>query len=249
MNEDDLTRAKVEDKIRQCAERYAASATGFLDLHQQSAVRGPVKDAGDTECIYYGGYDDAERCILVCLPDYETLKGEDYLDVIRVQTAKGSKKPSHRDYLGSLLGLGIKREKIGDILVREDGADIIAVKEISDFVLRNYSKAGRTELKAEKLPISRLIVPEARTKTVTETVSSCRLDNVVACGFGMSRSKATEAIAGGRVFVNSMETTKPDRTAAEGDKIVLRGKGKIVLSQTGGRSKKGREYITVIRYI
>ncbi len=101
----------------------------------------------------YGGYDDAERCIAVCLPDYmhaepesEEQHLEELLSVIRVSTPKGGRKLTHRDYLGSVLSLGITRDVIGDILVREDGADIVVIAEIADFIDINYDKAGRTNL-------------------------------------------------------------------------------------------------------
>jgi RNA-binding protein YlmH len=96
--------------------------------------------------------------------------------------------------------------------------------------------------------IKELIVPERKTQIITDTVASLRLDSVVASAFNLSRGKASEAITRGIVFVNHMETTKPDQQLSEGDRITLRGKGKAVLSEIGGKSRKDRQYIKIERY-
>lgn len=156
MKEDNFLLGQIEDKIAQCENKYIVTHTGFLDSHQQSVVRiycrkscvpvfdqEPEKEAfPPTRSIFYGGYDDAERMILINLPDYAMLCDYDPLTVIRATKADGSRELTHRDYLGSLVGLGIKRELLGDILVREDGADIIALTDIADFILMNYTRRG-----------------------------------------------------------------------------------------------------------
>ncbi len=201
-----------------------------------------------TRSVFYGGYKDAERVILINMPDYTTLETENPLTVIRATKAEGSRELTHRDYLGSLVGLGIKRELLGDILVREDGADIIVMSDIADFIMMHYGKAGRTNLSLTQHHIKDLIVPPRKTQIITDTVASLRLDSVVASAFGLSRGKASEAITRGIVFVNHMEVTKPDYQVGEGDKITLRGKGKAVLSEIGGKSRKDRQYIKIERY-
>lgn len=182
------------------------------------------------------------------LPDYAELADNNPLTVIRAETAMGSRKLTHRDYLGSLVGIGIKRELVGDILVRENGADIIALTDIADFIMMNYCRAGKTDLSLTQFPAEELIVPEINRKIVTDTVASLRLDSVLASAFGLSRGKATEAINRGLVFVNHVEITKPDFQVAEKDKITLRGKGKAKLAEVGGKSRKDRQYITIERY-
>lgn len=185
---------------------------------------------------------------MINLPDYAFLENEKPLTVIRAVKSEGSRELTHRDYLGSLIGLGIKREMVGDILVREDGADIICMSDFADFVLMNYCKAGRTNLSLSQVDIKDLIVPERKTQIITDTVASLRLDSIVASAFNLSRGKASEAISRGIVFVNHMETTKPDQQLSEGDRITLRGKGKAVLSEIGGKSRKDRQYIKIERY-
>lgn len=277
MKEDNYLIGQVSDKISACENKYIVTSTGFLDSHQQSVVRQYCKKnfiktydgdvsfvgfdgfdgAGDldianlppTRSVFYGGYNDAERVILINLPDYAFVDTEKPLSVIRVSIAEGSKVLTHRDYLGSLLGIGIKRDLVGDILVRENGADIIVLDEISDFIVANYFKAGRVNLSVDKVDISELIIPKQNLQTITDTVASLRLDSVISSAFGLSRGKASEAITKGIVFVNHIETLKPDYQVKEGDKLTLRGRGKAVLASVGGKSRKDRQYITIEKYV
>ena len=260
MKEDNYLLGQIEDKIAACDNKYIMTNTGFLDSHQQSVARIfckknhiPVYDSEPetlppVRTLFYGGFDEAERVIMVNLPDYASLQRDNPLCLIRVEVPSGGRPLTHRDYLGSLLGLGLKREMVGDILVREGGADIIVLEEISDFILMNYIKAGRTNLSLSKLDISELIVPESEHSFITDTVASLRLDSVVASAFGLSRGRASEAISRGLVFLNHIETSKSDQQVVEGDMITLRGKGKVKLSQVGGKSRKDRQYITIERY-
>lgn len=173
---------------------------------------------------------------------------DDPLTVLRVTLKKGAPVLTHRDYLGSLMGLGIKRESTGDILVRKDGADIIVLKEMASFIMMNMDKAGRARLQFEEVPVSELIVPEFHRIEVTESVSSLRLDNVLSAAFGLSRGKAGEAVSAGIVFVNGVTVSKPEKQVTEGDKLVIRGRGKAVFKEIKGTSSKGRTIIVIEKY-
>lgn len=251
MNEDNLLIGQIEDKISQCDHKYMAACTGFLDSHQQSIARSIVRKPMPVgvKPVFYGGYDDADRVILACLPEYAEIGDDDPLTVIRASLEPGGRELTHRDYLGSLTGTGIKRDKIGDILVRPDGADIIVLAEIKDFLLYNYGKAGRTYLSLSEVPLSELIIPEQKKITRKDTVASLRADSIVASMFGLSRSKAAEAITRGIVFVNHMEVTKTDQILAEGDAVVLRGSGKAIITEASGVSRKGRIYVTFDKFV
>lgn len=256
--EDKLLLAQTEDKIRQCSDKYMITNSLFMDMRQRSLVEAMLRTRKGVRYGFYGGYDDAERVISVFLPDYIDSELVDYfsenpednpITLIRVSLKKGSPNLSHRDYLGSIMGLGLKREMTGDILVRESGADIIALREISEFIVSNMQKAGRAKLDIEELPVSELIAPKAKKQDITESVASLRLDNVISAAFGVARSKASEAIASGLVFVNGIEAAKSERQVKEGDKLVFRGKGKAVLKEAGRITRKGRIIITIERYL
>ena len=249
MREDKILLGRIEDKMAQCDSYYSATHTGFLSLHERSiASRMLLQSASITRC-FEGGYEEAERTVCVFLPDYANIADENPLCLIRATKKSGSNQLTHRDYLGSLVGLGIERSVIGDILVNENGADIICLEEISEFIMLHYMAAGRTELTLEKLPITDLEVTDTNFKEVTDTIASLRLDNVISSAFKMSRSKAVASISKGIVFVNNVEISKSDFKVNHGDKLVVRGLGKCKLAEVGGRSRKDRIYVTYNIYI
>lgn len=248
MKEDEQLLAGIKDKIAQCTGNDTVTCTAFLDPRQRLLAENLCRGYKGLKYYFNGGYEDAERRIAVFLPDYAEPGDDDLLALLRIAKT-GHRELSHRDYLGSLTGLGIKREVIGDILVREDGADIIILKDMSDFLLYHYEKAGRVNLQAEILPLDRIIIPEGRFEEKKDTVASLRLDNIVASAFSLSRVRATEAINSGIVFLNGLPCDKADRQVRQGDKLVLRGKGKVVLKEVGGTTKKDRIFIIVDKYI
>jgi RNA-binding protein YlmH len=253
MTKDELIISRIEDKIEQCRDGYYVTNTGLLDSHEQALAAAASRNAAGVRCLMYGGYNEAERRMLVCIPtdipmsDEEAQEG--LLAVLRVTKPAISRELSHRDYLGSVLGLGLDRSVTGDILVRPDGADIIIVPEIADFLLREFRQVGRTNIKAQLVAIEQLSIPEMRTQTIRDTIPSARLDSVVSSAFKLSRSKAAEAIRGGIVSLDHAECLKPDAKVEEGQTLVLRGKGKAVIDEIGGESKKGRIWISIRRYI
>ena len=260
MNADELLIARLEDKISQAADNYMLTAGDFLDMHQRKIAEDYCKSRKlPVKYLFYGGYEDAERRMPVFLPDYieadeEADEVTDLLRIVRVTAPKGSRTLTHRDYLGSLLALGLDREVTGDILVRQPdektggGADIIVETGVAEFIKLNYDKAGRTNLTVEILPIGELDTGTIKIVQKHDTVASLRLDNIVSSAFALSRAKAAEAIRRGIVSVNSMECLKVDQEITEGDRIVVRGKGKAVLRETGGRSRKDRIIVTFNLY-
>jgi len=262
MDLDQVLLAQIEDKIEQCNNRYTLCVSQFLDLHQRKIVDDYCKNRG-INYGFYGAYPDSERALAVFIPEFTEIEyvqvgmrkvpnldaffnanpDDQPLALIKVKIPKGGKVLSHRDYLGSLLSLGLKREVSGDILVRSDGADIVVLKEMAEFVELNYSKAGHTNLSVSIADVSELDIGEIHIEEFTDTVASLRLDNIVASAFKLSRAKAADAIKAGIVYVNNMEQTKCDKDVEEMDKIVLRGKGKVVLSEIGNKSKKDRLFV------
>ena len=127
--------------------------------------------------------------------------------------------------------------------------DILALEEITGFLLLHLEQAGRAKLKAAPLPLDRLEPPEVKVKVIRDTVSSLRLDAVAASGFSLSRGRAAELISSGKFQLNHRECTKPDRPVAEGDVLSCRGLGKCAVKTVGGPSKKGRIMIELERYV
>ncbi len=254
MTENERFISLVCDKIRKAENAYMLTRTNFLNLSERSLAASVCKENG-AKPFFWGGYPDAERTVLFLLPDYMEAdekfpeEEDNPLCLLHCKISAGAKSLTHRDYLGSLLALGIEREVIGDILVRENGAEIIILKTIADYLLANYEKAGTVPLKCEIQPIRSLVPPEQKTVTVRESVASIRLDSVISAVFGFSRTVACEHIAKGLVFVNDTQAAKPDAKLNIGDKIVVRGFGKAYFKEIGGTTRKGRLSVLFEKYI
>ena len=253
MTKDELVISRIEDLMDRCRDGYYVTATGFLDSHEQALARQAARNAAGIRSVLYGGYPDAERRLMVFIPADIPMTDEDAVDglltVVRISKPAISRDLSHRDYLGSMLGLGIDRSVTGDILVRDDGADIIVLPDISGFLIEEYREVGRTHIRTEEVGIADLKIPKMHTELIRDTVPSVRLDNIVSSAFKISRSKAADAIRGGIVSVDHIECLKPDAKIEEGSAIVLRGRGKAVLREIGGESKKGRLWIRIERFV
>ena len=254
MTDDGLLRARVLDKIRESAENYCAAYTSFLDA-ASCAIAVSVCKKERARYELFGGYNDAERKICAILPDYaESLRDcfseEDIpLVIVRAENGNPARALSHRDFLGSLMALGIKRETVGDIIVCQNSADIITMPQTAVFLAESFTKAGNCPIKTQVLPIGALRAPAVHTEEKRDTVASPRLDNIVSAAFDLSRSAASEAIAAGIVFINDEAAEKADRQVVAGTKIVLRGKGKVVLREFRGESRKGRTIVIFDKYI
>ncbi|MBR4030967.1 MAG: hypothetical protein IKJ06_06210 [Clostridia bacterium] len=227
--------SSLADKKKRSFEKNIPLYSAFLDLHLQSLSISQIPDL-----YLFGGYPDAERKIAVFLPDYMEEPDENALKVVRVSVC-GKEILSHRDYLGAALGVGIKRDQLGDIIVEKGHADIIIKGDMADFLCDNLVKAGRANVSCEVLSLSALEIKENEpSKIKAVSVSSLRLDKIVADGFNLSRTDASAFILSGKVFVNQREVLKPDFKLNEKDKITLRGKGKIEIIGLNGYSKKGK---------
>ena len=252
--EDKLLIAQLQDRAKQSAGRDVPARSDFLDMHERAVAEQAVREMGLPGAIFWGGYPEAERQLCLFLPEYvdrESLGRAEAayrpLTLLKVK-AQATGVLGHRDYLGALLGLGIRRAVIGDILVREDGADILVLTEMADYLRENFIKAGRVSLSAEAAFPAELRLAEQQGELLRDTVASLRLDSVLAGAFRLSRGTAQEAISRGLVSLNGLECLKPDAEVREGDRISFRGKGRAVLREVGGRSKKDRIGIVIERF-
>lgn len=222
-----LLLGRVWDKYEQCRRRNLPEGTGFLSPAEQAA---------------------AQRRQLWFLPEWQEAPEEDAVRVVRASFYEEDAL-THRDLLGSLMALGLTRETLGDILVFPRWADVLATAPAAELLLSDWTDAGRVRLHTAPLPLAQLTPPQEKTKEIRDTVSSLRLDSVLAVGFSLSRGKAAEAVTSGRVQVNWTDCQKPDRPVAQGDTLTLRGLGKCVLEEVGHQTKKGRVFVTLKRYL
>lgn len=240
---------RLSQRLQNAMQRNVFCSTGFLSSREQMLL---CRLFSKNSLALFGGYETAERKIAAFLPDYfdeSQFSGEG--SPIAAVRAEFFEKDllTHRDFLGALMGVGIKRETVGDILVGRGCCDFFLMREMLPYVLENLTSAGRTALHLKEIPICAICVPEQNIKTVHDTVSSLRLDSVIGSGFSVSRAKACELIVSARAEINHTPCQKSDKPVAAGDVISVRGLGKIKLESVDGTTKKGRLGITVSRYL
>ena len=248
--EDKLLLAKIFDKISAGIRRNVPASTGFLTPRELELCRYLFGDLPGL--MQFGGYDDAERKMLVYLPEYldeEYLRDEDSPIVCLRARFHESEQPNHRDFLGALMGSGISRKSVGDICIGEGFCDLLVTAQIAPYLLQNFTSAGRTNLKLQQIPLNELQPPVQEFSEIKDTLSSMRLDCVVSAGFRIGRSLAAQYIAAGKVSVDGSPVEKPDKAIAEGAKISLRGAGKIKLVSASGLTKKNRIPVIIHRYM
>ena len=247
--EERLLLSRVWDKREQCRLRNIPTATAFLSPQEQAAAARLLNALGQREgYAFWGGYDGAERQRLLFLPDWMDGPDDSTAAALRAVCRSGASL-THRDFLGSLMALGLTREKIGDILVESGGCQVMVDPSALEFLVQSWDSAGREKLTVSPLPLEELTVPQAAVKEVRDTVSSLRLDNVLASAFSLSRGKAAEVVEKGAVQVNYTVCQKPDKPVSAGDVITCRGLGKCVLDTVGGPTKKGRLPVAIRRFI
>lgn len=242
--------AKLWDKIQAGVRKNIIANTCFLTLRELDMAQYLF---GNLEGLSsFGGYDGAQRQMLVYLPEYldeSVLDTEDAPVVCLRATFYEGDHPSHRDFLGALMGAGIARETIGDICVGTGSCDFFVAKEIAPYLLENFTAAGRTKLHLETISLSQAEIPELETKEIKDTLASLRLDSVIATGFRIGRTVAAQYVTAGKAAMNGLPCEKPDKAVEEGAVISVRGLGKIKLRTVNGQTKKGRISVVIDRYL
>ena len=244
---------RVLDKGELTRTRDVPAHTAFLTPGQRAAAEGLLNAWGRPKYLFWGGYEGAERTVCAFLPDWQ--EPEDFAadpdgPVGAVEAVFPREvQLSHRDILGGLMALGLDREKLGDILILPGKCQVLALTELVPILLSQWESAGRARLKLRQIPLSGLEVRPPEVRVIRDTVAAPRLDAVLAAGFSLSRGKAADLIAAGRVEVNHRECLKGDHQVEEGDVLTCRGLGKCVLTEVGGPSKKGRILIVLERYV
>lgn len=248
-DEDRVLFARIYDRLNGAEQKNIPGVTCFLSPREQVLTKRLLPH---TELHFFGGTPEAERAVCCWLPEYLDegwLEGDESPIAAVRATFFEKDQLTHRDFLGSLMGCGIKRETVGDIYVKEGTCDFLVTREILPYVLDNLISAGRTKLRLEEIPLEALSGPQLTLKEIRDTVSSLRLDSIVGSGFNMARGKAAALIEAGKVSLNDLPCMKPDKLLAEGDKVSARGFGKLILAQIGGKTKKDRISILIEKYL
>lgn len=254
--EDKICLSQVLDKIEFSKTREKIEYTDFLDMYQVSLVENFLRKINIKTYQLYGGYEEAERKVLFVYPEKydEKMLEKNYdkiLKIVRVTLPEEEKgQYSHRNYLGGIVKLGLKREKVGDIIVQEQGADIITLDEFSGILKQELPSLTRFEnSKIYVEEIQNLQKREVKVEQVKIIVPSLRLDNFVSDLARTSRSKAVQIMEQERVFVNGQNEKKASKQVKLGDIITIRGKGRFIIKEFDGTTRSGRTVVVVEKYV
>lgn len=242
---------KVLDKIEISVNKNIFKYTDFLDPYLASICSEILKTRfGYVNFDITGGYEGSERKIIVLYPDYyDEADAYTPLKVIKIDNLVKGRQFDHREVLGSILGLGLKREKIGDIIINEEDIQVIVVEEIAGYVEMNMNQIGRYKVSAYIDEIHNVIPKENSFLIITDTVKTLRLDSVSSAGFKVARSKTITDIKREKLKVNFSPVFSPSYNVKEGDLISYRGKGRIILDKVLGKTKKDRYKISIKKFV
>ncbi len=256
--DDRVLAARVLDQVELALKKAEPVATDFFDPRERALVEEILHYLPEVKKLNYGGYRGAERQRMVIVPAYYLTEAVEaplaYLEIKPV--ANGGKRKTdsaplftHRAVLGSVLGLGLKREKIGDLLLGEEEAQVIVAEEISDYILTHLQKVGPVAVQVAPIDPEQLNVPVERVKEISSTVASLRLDAVAGIGYGESRTRMAREIKAEKVKVNWKVVTDPAHKVAAGDVLSMRGRGRVIVAEVGGETKKGRIRVVMKRLL
>ncbi len=258
ISENDIFSANILDKVKIAKTRNQIIATDFLDMYKRKIAQDILNVHKEKNYEFYVPYEELEKAILIVFPekykeimdskkfDYSTL-----IKVIRITLPSQLKgKYLHKDYLSAIMKLGVKREKVGDIIVFEDGADIEVKPEICEYILQNLKLLTRfSKATIEEVHLRGLRKPEIKTKEIRITVSSLRCDNIISEILKCSRNEASNIIEDQRVFVNYSLQEENSKNIKVNDVIVIRGKGKFKVKEDQGKTKKEKTVLIVEHYV
>ena len=236
------TAARFLDKVEQCGKYHESVFTAFLSpVELQTCEKLLIQSRADVNHLCFGGYENSEYKMIGLAPSYLTIEAEDFpIQLIKAQVTAKEHDLTHRDVLGSLMALGFTRNRIGDLWVSPEALQILCDQDMASYISAQLERIGKYKVETQLCPLTELVIPEAETETCFKTVSGLRLDAILSAGFNLSRGSALDLIEGEKVKVNHLPVTKGSHILKEGDLIACRGKGRMILSQVDGLTKKDR---------
>ena len=237
--------AKINDCLRLCGKYSTPRFTSFLTEEEQALV----ENVGvyDYNTAYFGGYDDAKRRMFGAFPEWQEVDFSEYPIKIINFVKKYSKELTHRDYLGTILSLGIERNKIGDILVDEKGAYVFVSESVADVVM-GIEKISNCGIKTQEVKLQDIKIPEQEYDDMFLIVASFRLDAFVAAITKLSRNQALLLIRGGKVSLNHRVLEDGSKGINSGDILSIRGYGRYIFFAEGGRTGSGRLHVHIKKF-
>lgn len=246
------------DDLQECAVRGNVGISAFFSPREEYAATQYLKNA-KVNFILYGGYSNAERKKIYILPDFidgtESINSiisygfSHEIDCVKI-SGSGFVELSHRAVMGSLLGLGIERDVIGDIVMIDNSqAVFFCDSQLTRFFEENLERVGRDKVKVCRIELDESILPERKFLTVNDTVASARLDCVVAALCSVSREKAKELLKESLVELNYECVERPDREVVTPATVSVRGFGKFLVNSLSDKTKKGRYRLVAQKFL
>ena len=247
--EEQIFRNRIQELAQLCYRKEVPVNTDFLTLNEQTIFQNISGTLPPVRFVLSGGSSVSERKVVCFLPSYADEQTDPPYDCLRIspQNRRFAEELSHRDYLGAIMNLGIERAVIGDIIIRDGDAYVFVMKKISRYLQDNLNMVRHTTVEAVVCEDTGC-APEPEFEEISGTVSSLRLDSMVALAGRLSRTKAVEYITSERVLVNGKVMISASRLLKEGEILSVRGIGKFLFSHIGGQTKKGRTPVTLMKY-
>lgn len=237
---------RVDDWMNAVRGRHQPYLTDFLNPRERYILRTLGQRSAGVSCFFDGGYEHAEYARCLVTPDYwHPAQDEFELCFLKITGAGKFQSLDHRDYLGAMMHLGIKRETFGDLLAHGDTCQLVTTAEMGDFIRTNLKQVHRVHVSVEEIGRERLIVGKPRWREQNVTVASARLDAVLSAAYPLSRSKTAPLIRSGKCKVNWKIEENPAAPVEPGDTLSLRGYGRVQVMAIEGLTKRGRIRMTL----
>ena len=232
---------QIIDKANSCMKDYDVKCSDFLNPYEVKNAISILNSNKDIKYTVDGGYDESERSVIFMYPFY--MEYEDIENTLRFIQIEGNfkfKSISHKDYLGSLMNLGIKREKVGDIIIHDNLCQVIVSSDVCDFIIMNLEKVSRNNVRVKEISKEEIVYNPPNYKDISFTITSSRLDCIISGLYNISRQESTKLINGERVQVDYEKITSPSKEIKDEALISVRGKGRAKIINIGELTKKGK---------
>jgi RNA-binding protein YlmH len=237
---------QVLDWKNQVVTQYAYKLTDFLDPREQKILSDLIGKNDEIKVSFWGGANFVERKRAIIYPSYYDVSPSDYMcTCFKVNYASKFVTIEHRNVLGSLMSLGVKREKFGDVIIEDDTVQFVIDQQIADYVKINLNKIGKASVKLNEVDSAELIKGNENWHEVTMTVSSFRLDAILSEIYKVSRQKIVPYIKSGATKVNWKVIEQPSYECKENDLMSVRGLGRAKILEINGQTKKEKWRILV----
>jgi len=241
---------QILDKVEACIKKSQPQVSYFFDPFTINTASGILQGIQEIKFLPWGGYQGAERKKLYIFPEYlEIDKREFQISLICFQGNFKFFENNHRHVLGALLASGLKRDKLGDVFVNENLVQVLADSKITGYLISNIKSIGPVPVIGEEKRIESFMLPQESLKEIRATVNSMRLDAVLSVGFFLSRTKSAELIKKGKVKLNWQSMTRVDYQINKGDILSIQGKGRIIVMEVLGTTRKDRIALKIGVYV